>query len=646
MFAEVLISQPSRDIDRIFHYSIPPSLDVKIGHEVVIPFGNRELLGYVVGLVEKSDIKGIKDIKGIVGEQTLFGNNQVELAKWIADYYCSFFVTALKLFLPPKGKVNFAATGQNTDEKGKVNFAATEEQIKALEEIEKGAAGVYLLYGVTGSGKTEVYMRAIAKELEKGKQSIVLVPEISLTPQLVERFTARFGDQVALLHSELTLKQRREAWWRIRSGQAKIILGARSAIFAPIDNLGIIVLDEEYETSYKQDQSPRYHARTVALKLAKMQGAKVILGSATPSIETYYKAEQGEYKKLTLSKRIDSRPLPIVEIIDRSKDGNKGVLSNKLQDELKQTLERKEQAILFINRKGYFTVALCQSCGRSIECPHCSIALTFHTTSNKLHCNHCGFSMAPQVVCSKCHGTLMRFFGIGTQRIESEVAQIYPEARILRWDRDNVSKRGSHDNFFALFSAGKADVLIGTQMVAKGMDVANVTLVGVVSADTGLHFPDFRSAEHTFQLLTQVAGRAGRHHLPGKVLIQTFLPDHYAIVAAQKHDYDSFYAQEIKFRQELLYPPFSELISVLVSGAEDAKTCKIAEDIGKLLRNRLDKQVLGPAIAAIPKLRGMWRYHMLLKGNNLDQMRAALKEVLQKAVVPKDIRVTVDVEPA
>jgi len=643
MFAEVILAKPNKNIDRVFHYAIPADLNVQIGHEVVIPFGYQETTGYVVGLVEKTEIKGIKEIKGIEGEEPLFGRKQIELARWIADYYCSFFVTALKMFLPPKGKI------QNPNDKiqikskiQKPNIELTQEQQKALVEM---TDGVNLLYGVTGSGKTEVYMRVIAKELEQGRQAIVLVPEISLTPQIVKRFTSRFGDQIAVLHSDMTLKQRREQWWSIKSGQAKIILGARSAIFAPVDNLGAVILDEEYENSYKQDKNPRYHAREVAIKLAQIQGAKVILGSATPSIETFCLAETGKYKKLTLSQRIDSRPLPEVEIIDLKKDKSRGVLSEKLKQELKQVLEKKEQAILFINRRGFFTFAMCQACGQPIECPHCSISLTYHSFTKKLHCNRCGFTVASNVICPRCKSDSIRFYGTGTQRIEQEVAQIYPAARILRWDKDTVTKRGSHDVFFSAFADGKADVLIGTQMVAKGMDVANVTLVGVVSADTGLYFPDFRAAEHTFQLLTQVAGRAGRHHLPGKVIIQTLNPDHYAIKAAQKHDYESFYHNEIKYRQELSYPPFSKLISIMLSGPSAEKTAKIAKDLSQFINKRIKTGVLGPALAAIPKLRGLWRYQILLKGNDLTQMRQSLLESLDKTVVPKEIRVTIDVEP-
>ncbi|MFH1825913.1 MAG: primosomal protein N' [bacterium] len=520
----------------------------------------------------------------------------------------------------------------------------TVEQLQALEAINNSTGGTFLLYGVTGSGKTEVYMQAIAKVLAEGKGAIVLVPEISLTPQMVERFTERFGDQIAVLHSHLTLKQRRETWWKIKSGEKKIVLGARSALFAPLEKIGVIVIDEEYENSYKQDKSPRYHAREVAEFLAKQHQAALILGSATPSIETYYKASLGEYKKLTLSQRIDNRPLPPVELVDMRKDRG-FLLSQRLREELKATLEKKEQAILFINRRGYFTFVICKDCGQAIECPKCSVSLSYHSAEKKLLCGHCDYKADSPNVCPQCGGTAVQYFGTGTQRIEKEVADIYPKARILRYDRDTTSKRGSHEEFFKTFAEGKADVLIGTQMVAKGLDVANVTLVGVVSADTALHLPEFRAAERTFQLLTQVAGRAGRHHLPGKVIVQTYTPENYAIQAAIKHDYEEFYKIEIKHRQELNYPPFTRLISIVVSGLDRAKAIKVIEDIKGFLDNRGIKDILGPAAAVIERIRGEWRFRILIKGTPNLNLRAQISEVLEKIVVSSDVKVIVDVEP-
>ncbi|MFC1568477.1 primosomal protein N' [Candidatus Margulisiibacteriota bacterium] len=666
MFAEIILSKVSRGIDKIFHYSIPAELEgrLKIGHQVVVPFGRRQEVGYVVGFVKEAEVKQVKDILRIASELPVFTEEQVELARWLADYYNSFFLTALRLVMPPgtgrleSGKLKVDSRTQ--ERKNKISktpeadykispaFAPSAEQQAALTAIKAavdlGKTEKFLLYGITGSGKTEVYMQAIAHVLAKGKSAIVLVPEISLTPQLVERFSGRFGDHIAVLHSHLKPKQRVEEWQRVASGQARIILGARSAIFAPVKDLGMIVIDEEFETTYKQDKSPRYHAREVAFYLADKHQAAVVLGSATPSIETYYHAENGDYKKLVLSKRIDDRPLPPVEVVDMRKKGN-FLLSERLRQELKQTLEKGEQAILFINRRGFFTFVMCRECGFTVECPNCAISLAYHSDQRKVRCNRCDYSANAPASCPRCNSGKISYYGIGTQRIEQEVAQVFPAARILRYDRDSVNKRGSHEAFFAAFAQGKADVLIGTQMVTKGLDVGKVTLVGVVSADTALHLPDFRSAEHTFQLLTQVAGRAGRHHLPGKVIIQTHQPDHYVIKAAVTHDYETFYRREIEHRRELNYPPFNQLISLMVSGPEIKSVIKISEDLEKFLKTRVGDGILGPAPAVIPRLRGEWRYHLLLKGDDLAKMRQAVSETMTKAVIPSEIKVMVDVEP-
>jgi primosomal protein N' (replication factor Y) len=666
MFAEVILSKATRDIDKIYHYKIPQNLEVQIGSQVLIPFGRRMDIGYVVGLIEESSIKGIKEIIKVTSESPLFTEEQVKLARWMSHYYYSFFVTALRCVMAPGRRTsNFkppafvkTSAGRQTSKQVPNNKSKilnikpapkpTEEQQKAFDlivsAVDQRRSEKFLLYGITGSGKTEVYLQAIAHILEQGKSAIVLVPEIGLTPQLVQRFRERFQDHIAVLHSHMTLKQRTSEWERIASGEARIALGTRSAIFAPVKNLGLIVIDEEYEITYKQEKSPRYHVREVAFYLSKIHQAAVIMGSATPSIETYYHADTGAYKKLVLTRRIDNRPLPPVEVVDMREEKDH-VLSEKLRDELRETLSREEQAILFINRRGYFTFIMCRECGFTIECPKCSVSLTYHSGDRKLRCNRCGYSSEAPIICPRCQSSSIKYFGTGTQRIEKEVAEVFPAARILRYDRDTVSQRGSHEVFFSAFAEGKANVLIGTQMVTKGLDVPNVTLVGVVSADTALHLPDFRSAEHTFQLLTQVAGRAGRHHLPGKVFIQTHTPEHYAIQAAAKHDYESFYRQEIENRKELNYPPFSKLISLLVAGQEESKVIKISEDIEKFLKRRIPDEVLGPAPAIIPKLRGHFRYRILLKGQNLGKMRRAVAETLSKVVVPFEIKVAVDVEP-
>ncbi|MFA4906100.1 MAG: primosomal protein N' [Candidatus Margulisiibacteriota bacterium] len=517
----------------------------------------------------------------------------------------------------------------------------TPHQEKALELINNSPKQTILLYGVTGSGKTEVYLRAIAEVLKNKQSAIALVPEISLTPQLVRRFRERFYDHIAILHSGLTIKERDQEWQKAAEGKAQIVLGTRSAIFAPLSNLGLVVLDEEYETTYKQEKNPRYHAREIAEQL----GVTVILGSATPSIETFYKAQTGVYKIATLPERIDNRPLPPVEVVDMREE-KAWMLSQRLRNEIKETLSRGEKVILFLNRRGYFTYAQCKECGSAVECPQCSVALVYHNSVKKLICGHCGLIAEAQVICPKCQNASISFRGIGTQRIESEVAQVYPQAKIIRLDRDVVVKRGSHEVSFAAFAEGDADVLIGTQLVTKGMDVASVTLVGVVSADTSLNLPDFRAAERTFQQLTQVAGRAGRHHLPGKVIVQTFNPEHYAIKYAAKHDYEGFYKEEIKEREELFYPPFSRLINLVISSKDEKKAEVIAQDLGRLIKLPQGKyQLLGPAPAPIAKIRGQYRYFILLKGEKIDPLREAVGAGLKKLVAPFDIRINMDIDP-
>ncbi|MBU0502388.1 MAG: primosomal protein N', partial [Candidatus Margulisbacteria bacterium] len=586
-------------------------------------------------------------------DEPLFDEKQLELAKWISNYYCCFLMSALKLMIGVDAARN---KRQETRSKKIPNLniqipKLREAQRKALVEIEKSIdakqAETFLLYGVTGSGKTEVYMRAIAEVLEQGRGAIVLVPEIALTPQMVERFTGRFGEQVAVIHSHMTLKQRRVARDLVARGERRIVLGARSALFAPVKDLGIVVIDEEFEGSYKQDKSPRYHAREVAKKLCEIHQAVLVLGSATPSIETFYETKQ----RLSLPERINKQPMPEVEIVDMRKE-RPGALSKTLQNLLVETFEKKEQSILFLNRRGFFTFLMCQKCGFSFSCPTCSVSLAYDHKDKRLRCGHCSFQIEPPRSCPRCNEEALRFFGTGTQRIEQEAAKLLPKARIMRYDRDSTSKRGSHDKLFKTFSDGEADILIGTQMIAKGLDIPSVTLVGAVSADIGLQFPDFRSAETTFHLLTQVAGRAGRHHLPGKVVIQSYTPEHYAIQAAAKHDYEGFYNQELKHREELSYPPFAKLVSLVISGQDCSKVSKIADDLANFIKKGLGTgdlglttRVLGPVPAVLSRLRGDYRFRILLKGKDLAAMRSAIAETLEKTVVPIDVRVIVDVEP-
>ena len=512
----------------------------------------------------------------------------------------------------------------------------TAAQKAALESIQsslfwmaKGEASpsVFLLHGVTGSGKTEVYLQALAEAVKLGKRGIVLVPEIALTPQTIERFASRFPHKVAVLHSKLSLGEQFDEWQRIKNGEFDVVIGSRSAIFAPQPDLGLIVIDEEHEWTYKQDTSPRYHARDVAIKLAEFTGAVVILGSATPDVETFYRAQMGNYQLLELPERVtpgEGSPLPQVEVVDlreELKAGNRSLFSRSLTQAMAKAVAGGEQVILFLNRRGGATFVQCRNCGFVLRCKRCEVTLTQHFAEDVLVCHQCNYRMSIPQICPRCLSRRIKFLGVGTEKLEQEAGYTFPQARLLRWDRDVTRGRYSHEEILAKFRAHDADVLIGTQMVAKGLDLPLVTLVGVVSADTGLNLPDFRAGERTFQLLSQVAGRAGRGTLGGQVIIQTYSPEHYAIQTAAKHDYASFYDREIAYRRQLRNPPFTRLACLTYSHANDALCQREAERMKRLLveeinsRGIADLSLVGPAPAFIHKLRGRFRWQLILRGS-------------------------------
>jgi primosomal protein N' (replication factor Y) len=490
---------------------------------------------------------------------------------------------------------------------------------------------VFLLHGVTGSGKTEIYLRALAEIIAQGKRGICLVPEIALTVQTIERFTSRFPGRVAVLHSGLSLGEQFDEWHRIKEGGCDVVIGPRSALFAPQPALGLIIIDEEHEWTYKQsDKSPRYHARDAAIKLAALTGAVVILGSATPDVETFYKAQQGEFQLIELKERITPygpSPLPEVEVVDlrdELKAGNRSLLSRSLVGAMTEALAHQEQIILFLNRRGTATFVQCRDCGFVFRCSRCTTSLTYHSATRKLVCHHCRYSVPLPAECPQCLSPHLRFLGIGTQRVEEEVRHFFPQARILRWDRDVTSGRRAHEELLTKFRAHEADILIGTQMIAKGLDLPQITVAGVISADTGLNLPDFRAGERTFQLLCQVAGRAGRGFIPGRVIIQTYSPDHYAITSASRHDYLAFYGQEINYRRQFGYPPFSQLANLTFSHTNETICVKEAERMSRLLAAEKDRRgipdlrLIGPVPAFTPRVRGRYRWQLVLCGTGLD----------------------------
>lgn len=528
-----------------------------------------------------------------------------------------------------------------------------ENQAKTYEAITSavttGEFTPFLLHGVTGSGKTEVYLQTISHTLETGRTALVLTPEIALTPQLIRRFRSRFSCGIAVLHSGLTPGERYDEWRRIRRGEAEIVIGARSAIFAPLENLGIIVVDEEHEASYKQSEGLAYNARDLALVRGKLEGTVVVLGSATPLITTYHAAMHGRLRYLSLPERVRNLPLPEARIID-TRNLRDSSCAPELVAALGENLERKGQSLLFLNRRGFATFLLCRDCGHVFRCPNCAVTLTHHKSKQRHYCHYCDFSLPSPTVCPGCGGGNIALFGRGTERVEEEIRELFPTARIARMDSDTTSRKGSHAGILKRLEDGRIDILIGTQMIAKGHDYPGVTLVGVASADATLNLPDFRSAERTFQLISQVTGRAGRGDTPGRVLIQGADPAHYALVRAAAHDYESFYRDELEFRREAGYPPFSNLALICLSGTAEKTVEKEAEEAAVLVRKlrgnlKSRLEILGPAPAPLAKIRGRFRWQILLKGKGRTELRKVLLRFQAEWRPPRTTRTAIDIDP-
>lgn len=538
------------------------------------------------------------------------------------------------------------------------NLKLTDEQQSAYNKvalnITTNSYEQFLLYGVTGSGKTEVYLQLIGKALEQDKTAIVLVPEISLTPQMIDRFISRFNkDEIAVLHSKLSIGERYDEWNKIKEGKAKIIIGARSAIFAPTENIGIIIIDEEHDSSYKSEAIPKYDAKEIAKKIAKENNCPLVLGSATPDLVTYYKARQRKINLLELTKRANNSKLPEVEIVDLKMElanGNRSMLSVKLHDKIEQNLKEKRQTILFLNRRGFSTFIMCRECGYTVKCKNCNISMTYHKTENKLKCHYCGYEENVVTICPECHSDKIRYFGTGTQKLEQEINKIFPEASTIRMDIDTVTKKNSHEEILNKFKDENIDILIGTQMVVKGHHFPNVTLVGVIAADSSLNIDDYRANERTFQILTQVAGRAGREQLDGNVVIQTYNPDNFSIICAQKQDYEMFYNTEIALREQLKYPPFCDIILIGFNSLSEKELIDASTKIYNYLKNNLDGQefnVLKPMPSPIDKIQNRYRWRIIIKGNMTEAANNVLNTCLRKFYNSnyKNTRVAVDVNP-
>jgi len=512
------------------------------------------------------------------------------------------------------------------------------------------APRVVMVYGVTGSGKTEVYLQAIDRVLKAGRGAIVLVPEISLTPQTVERFLSRFGERIAVLHSHLSDGERHDEWHRIRNGEADIVIGARSAVFAPLRNLGLIVVDEEHEHSYKQEDAPRYNARDVAVMRAHIEGCAVVLGSATPSLESWVNARSGKYALSRLPLRADNRQMPKMRVVDMrleaEQSGRTSVFSRDLLEGIARRLERAEQTILFLNRRGYSTSIICPKCGYVARCENCSVSLTYHRQSESLHCHICGGRQRVPAACPGCADPSFKFSGVGTQRVETVIAKCFPKARIQRIDADMTVRKDAYDRILGDFRTGKTDILIGTQMIAKGLHFPNVTLVGVVHADLSLHLPDFRAGERTFQLLAQVAGRAGRGEVPGEVIVQTYTPFHAAVQAARRVDFDGFADQELAFRRELSYPPFTHLVCIEVKGPSESKAAYCAQMLGRRLAARMpdSARIADATPAPLARAKGLYRYQIIVRCPSVKAMTGPIRDVVGEFKTPRDVSVSIDVD--
>lgn len=690
MFYEVIVDISNSEIDKVFDYHAPFS--VEVGHRVLVPFGRRQVEGFVVRKKETSTCRyDIKDIIMKLDEYPVILPEMLELARFMASKNLRM-IDCLRLFIPSKlrgGRVKVlkknyvvyndeialedalsmlpkSAKAQRAIairlEKSKIELESeinseyspsavkalmergilkrvsleenrtpdslkkenkvvtlTSEQQNAVDTITNGASGTYLIHGVTGSGKTEIYMNIIERVLKEGKTAIMLVPEISLTPQMHGLFRARFGDNVSVLHSGLSDGERYDEWRRLLLGEAKVALGARSAIFAPLKDVGVIIIDEEHDNSYVSESNPRYFTSEVAEYRSKYNSAKLILGSATPSLESYHKATSGEYNLITLKHRVNKRNLPTLETVDMRDEiraGNLGVFSARLISALEQTLKDGNQAMLFLNRRGYASFKRCKSCGFVPKCPNCDVSLTYHQEDNSLRCHYCGAKYRSITKCPKCGYEDLKEGKTGTEKVVDEVKRLFPEARVLRMDNDTTKTKDSYVEILSEFGEGKADVLVGTQMIAKGHDFKNVTLVGIIDADLSLYYSDYRSAERTFQLITQVAGRAGREQKAGQVIMQTYSPRHYVYGYAKEYDYEGFFKKEINSREITKYPPFTKIVRLLVLAEEleDARigADKLTQKLAQLKMNVEGMRNLQKMPAPLKRLRNYYRYQVVM----------------------------------
>ncbi|HYM49618.1 MAG TPA: primosomal protein N' [Candidatus Limnocylindrales bacterium] len=644
--AQVVVDARVGSSTGLFDYLVPPPLEgsVEVGQRVRVPFGKRMVSGFVYALTDAPAVVDPRPIDALIDAEPLLPPSVLRLAAFVSEHYVAPLDEVIRAIVPPRVRAVGVRPPKARRRRSRILTAAVgaapvpppalePAQQAAVERIRiamaRQEAETFLLHGVTGSGKTEVYLAVLDAVIRLGGQGLVLVPEIALTPQAVARFAARFPGRLAVLHSSLTEAERAAEWWRIRRGEADIVIGPRSAVFAPLPRLRLIAIDEEEASAFKQDRMPRYHAPTVARELARDAHAVLVLGSATPSVVAYARALAGEDRLLELPHRAQGRALPPVEIVDMRAEiqaARYSPLSQPLQQALRGTLEAGGQSILFLNRRGLATFVLCRDCGSVRQCPHCSVALVHHGDLRQLQCHYCGTTEPVPVRCPACGSRYIKSFGIGTERVEQEVMTLLPGARVLRLDRDAVRGRDAADQIFEQMLHGEADILVGTQLVAKGLDLPGVMTVGVVNADTSLHFPDYRAAERTFSLLTQVAGRAGRGTRPAAVYLQTYTPDHPAVRHARYHDYRGFFREELELRRTFRFPPFRELIVATHAHRDEARAqsearAYIAELTAMIQLRQLDDiEVLGPSNAFLYRLKDEFRVEVTIRGTRLDRI--------------------------
>lgn len=724
-FAEVIVNNEAVTIDKPFTYKIKEDLiqKIKVGHRVLIPFGNgnKKIEGFVLKILDYVENKNIryKAINSICDEEPLLSEDSLKVIKFLREKYLCKYIDAIRVMIPPKimsgnkektkqvivfnqYKVGLSEpqekalslikekSGVFTKAEWNKNFnistyminklielecayvteirvgredlrafkpyppkVLNEEQINAYDKILESENNIFLLKGVTGSGKTEVYMNLVTYMLLFDKSSLILVPEIALTPQMIERFKGRFGKDVAIFHSRLSSGERYDEWYRVKNDKVKVVIGARSALFLPFNDLGLIVVDEEHESSYKSDMNPKYNTIEVCEYISKIKGCKVVLGSATPSIVSYYKALDGKYELIELKNRVNNGNLPEVSIVDMREElkaNNKTMFSRDLYLKIKDRLEKKEQIILFLNRRGFSSFVSCRSCGFVFKCNNCDIAMTYHN-NGYLVCHYCGNTARTPNTCPKCGSTYVKHFGVGTEKLEAAVKHYFKEVRILRMDVDTTRKKNSHEEIYNSFKSGKADILIGTQMIAKGLDFPNVTLVGVMAADMSLNLPDYKSSEKTFQLITQVSGRAGRGKEKGEVIIQSYSPDHYALTCAKNSDYENFFKKEINIRKVMEYPPFDDLFLINLSGKGEIKVKLFSKKLEKYLREILKEYdnifIYEACPCSISKIKNIYRWQILIKGNLDTNVCHKIKKGVYELSkdVYNEIKIGLDINP-